>query len=124
MSRCVKSGGKKLCFFSDSMIRGQLLGHEKTPIDVIKMDIESSEWASVPQMIEAGELNNVRQLLIEYHVTSSARDYLLPRLKVMQAIEKAGFKKFYVHKNYACATNINGYPIARTACYEVHYLKR
>lgn len=114
---------KKWPLYSLTDIR-KLLGHQNAQIDVIKIDIESSEWPALPQLVEAGELKNVRQLLMEYHVTSSSRDYLLPRLKALQAIERAGFRKFYVHKNFACATNINGYPIIRTMCYEVHYLKR
>ncbi|XP_059145640.1 probable methyltransferase-like protein 24 isoform X2 [Physella acuta] len=100
------------------------LGHQNSTIDVIKMDIESSEWGALPEMASSGELAKVRQLLLEFHVVSASRDYLLPRLKAMQAIERSGLRKFYAHKNHACVTTIPGFPVARTMCYEVHFLRR
>ena len=32
----------------------KMLGHETTPIDIVKVDIEAYEWMSVKQMFEVG----------------------------------------------------------------------
>ncbi|BFZ00530.1 hypothetical protein BsWGS_03569 [Bradybaena similaris] len=101
-----------------------MLGHDNVTIDVIKMDIESSEWPAIPEMIRSGQLKTVRQLMVEYHVMESSQDYLMPRLQAIQAVEKAGFKRYYVHKNPACGERIPGFPIARVHCYEVHYIRK
>ncbi|XP_059167577.1 uncharacterized protein LOC131949725 [Physella acuta] len=102
----------------------KMLGHQNQTIDVIKMDIEWSEWEAIPEMLASGQLTDVRQFLVEYHVVASGRNYLLPRLKAMQGLEEAGFKRFKTHKNEHCETSIPGYPIKRTQCYEVHYVRR
>ncbi|BFZ00525.1 hypothetical protein BsWGS_03564 [Bradybaena similaris] len=99
-----------------------MLGHDNVTIDVIKMDIEWSEWPAIPEMIRSGQLKSVRQLMVEYHLVGTSRRYMLPRLQTIQAVERAGFKKYYVHKNPACVTRISGFPVARTMCYEVHYV--
>ncbi|XP_013081669.2 probable methyltransferase-like protein 24 isoform X2 [Biomphalaria glabrata] len=99
------------------------LGHTNTTVDIVKMDIESSEWEALPEMVASGELRRVKQLLLEYHLVDQTRDYLLPRLKAIQAVESVGFQKFYVHKNHACTVS-SVFPVTRTRCYEVHYLKR
>ncbi|BFZ00529.1 hypothetical protein BsWGS_03568 [Bradybaena similaris] len=100
-----------------------MLGHDNVTIDVIKMDIESSEWPAIPEMIRSGQLQTVQQFMVEYHVLESSQDYLMPRLKAIQAVEKAGFKRYYVHKNPGCVKKISGFPIARSLCYEVHYIR-
>lgn len=109
--------------FSYTDIRKRL-GHAKEDICLVKMDIEGAERVAIPDMLERGELDSVRQLLMEYHVGSRNRQGTLVNLKLMQGIEKAGFKKFYSHKNPACRRKIPGYPVMRTDCYEVHYLRR
>ncbi|XP_059178737.1 uncharacterized protein LOC131957912 [Physella acuta] len=102
----------------------KMLGHQNTPIDIIKMDIETFEWTSVPEMLASGQLQNVRQFLVEFHVGAATREYLLPRVRLMQDLERAGLRRFYVHKNFYCLKRIEGYPIMRTRCYEVHYMRR
>ncbi|KAK6962366.1 methyltransferase-like protein 24, partial [Biomphalaria glabrata] len=100
------------------------LGHQRDAIDVIKIDIENSEWPAIPEMAESGAFDKVKQLLLEYHVEKTDRNFLLPKLKAIQLVEKAGFKKFYAHKNPACIFSFKGFPVVRTKCYELHYLKR
>eukprot|EP01052_Picozoa_sp_SAG31_P010922 SAG31_NODE_608_length_13576_cov_23.757290_2_plen_324_part_00 len=43
------------------------LGHEHRRIDIVKMDIEGSEWSAVRQMLDVGALHGVEQLLMEVH---------------------------------------------------------
>ncbi|XP_059154467.1 uncharacterized protein LOC131939956 [Physella acuta] len=47
----------------------KMLGHQDKIIDVIKMDIEQYEWNAIPEMITTGQLSQVRQLLVEYHLS-------------------------------------------------------
>ncbi|KAK6962369.1 methyltransferase-like protein 24 [Biomphalaria glabrata] len=100
------------------------LKHQNLTIDVVKMDIEDSEWSTLPQMASSGQLADVKQFLFEYHINEQSRDYILPKLKALQEVERAGFRRFYVHKNPACKVNVNGIPVIRTTCYEVYYLRR
>ncbi|KAK0044059.1 methyltransferase-like protein 24 [Biomphalaria pfeifferi] len=114
---------KKWPLFTFQDIRKKL-GHQNTTADVIKMDIESSEWAALPEMVVSGQLSGVKQMLVEYHLQLQTRNYVLPKLRLMQNLEVAGFKRFYVHKNPVCKLKVKGMPMERTKCYEVHYLKR
>ncbi|KAK0048816.1 methyltransferase-like protein 24 [Biomphalaria pfeifferi] len=100
------------------------LNHQNSSLDVVKIDIEHSEWPALPQIAASGQLADVKQLLLEYHINQQSRDYILPRLKALQEVERAGFRKFYVHKNPACKCDVRGIPVVRTACYEVHYMRR
>ena len=113
------TNAKRWNMYTFSDIR-KLLGHEKTQIDVVKMDIEESEWSAVPDMVRAGELKQFKQLLIEFHVAASSA-----RLKLLQDIERQGYRSFYTHKNVYCQPHaIRGFPGLRTNCYEVHYVRR
>ena len=110
------TNGWKMYTFSD--IR-KLLGHEDVHIDVVKMDIENSEWGVVAAMVRAGEFKHFKQFLIEYHLRSQAN------LKVLQDIDKEGFRSFYTHKNHVyCDSKVKGKPGRSATCYEVHYLRR
>lgn len=37
-------------------------------VDVLKMDIEFSEWSALEDMLDKGHLLHVRQLLVEFHM--------------------------------------------------------
>ncbi|XP_076438143.1 putative methyltransferase-like protein 24 [Babylonia areolata] len=99
-----------------------LLNHTHTPIDVLKMDVEGSEWPSLSAMLKERQLDNVRQLLVEYHTTSDDAATLRSRLTIIGDLERAGFRKFYITKNAGCGRAAVGVPIKRTSCYEVHYV--
>ena len=86
------------------------------------MDIEHSEWAALPEILSSGELDGVKQLFVEYHVTSALNNR--NGLKTIQAVERDGWRKFYVRKNLHCARKQEGFPVRRTSCYEVMYLRR
>ncbi|CAG5118561.1 unnamed protein product, partial [Candidula unifasciata] len=40
-----------------------MLGHNTKDIDIVKMDIENSEWLALPEMIKSDQLTTVRQLM-------------------------------------------------------------
>ncbi|XP_059176968.1 probable methyltransferase-like protein 24 [Physella acuta] len=102
----------------------RMLGHENKVIDVIKMDVESSEWPAIPDMTSSGAMRDVRQFLVEYHIVNITQESLVTKVKAMQSIEKAGFKIFYTHKNEYNRILVKGFPAERTQCYEVHYIRR
>lgn len=63
-------------------------------IDVLKMDIESTEWQFIQR--EAVLLRNVGQFLVELHVPQSAQH----SLQFLEAIETQGMGLFFKELNY------------------------
>ncbi|XP_067653276.1 probable methyltransferase-like protein 24 [Haliotis asinina] len=100
----------------------KLLNHTGRVVDVLKMDVEGSEWPSLPNIVSSGELSKVRQLLVEYHGPCTEKNDCINRLKLLKDIYDAGFRKFYVHKNHHCTLNNALFPVLRTFCYEIHYV--
>uniref|UniRef100_A0A0B7A6J9 Methyltransferase domain-containing protein n=1 Tax=Arion vulgaris TaxID=1028688 RepID=A0A0B7A6J9_9EUPU len=100
-----------------------LLKHERSTIDVIKMDVENAEWSALDDMVTSDQFKNVRQLFIEFHVFKK-NITVLEKLKTLRSLEVAGFQRFYVHKNKSCKLHDSRFPVRRTFCYEVHYIKR
>jgi hypothetical protein len=50
----------------------EMLGHQPTLIDVLKMDIEFYEWDAIPQMLRSGFLAyKVKQLAVEIHFNAN-----------------------------------------------------
>ncbi|XP_048253097.1 probable methyltransferase-like protein 24 [Haliotis rufescens] len=99
-----------------------MLNHNQNAIDVLKMDVESSEWRSLPEMVASRDLRSVRQLLVEYHGKCTDRDACIQMLKVLKDVYDLGFRKFYVHKNPGCHLKSSVFPVERTFCYEIHYV--
>ncbi|XP_071082994.1 probable methyltransferase-like protein 24 isoform X2 [Haliotis cracherodii] len=99
-----------------------MLNHNQNAIDVLKMDVESSEWRSLPEMVASRDLRSVRQLLVEYHGKCTDRDECIQMLKVLKDVYDLGFRKFYVHKNPGCHLKSSVFPVERTFCYEIHYV--
>ncbi|XP_046555811.1 probable methyltransferase-like protein 24 [Haliotis rubra] len=100
----------------------KMLNHTGKVIDVLKADVERSEWTSLPEMTSSGELMHVKQLLIEYHGDWRNRHQCINNLKILKDVHDIGFRKFYVHKNPACNHRSPLFPVNRTRCYEVHYV--
>ncbi|KAK7474082.1 hypothetical protein BaRGS_00034688 [Batillaria attramentaria] len=94
------------------------------PIDIVKMDIEHSEWLALPEMVRTGELFKVRQLLVEFHLHGGDnQEEVRGRLPVLKQLEDLGFRLFHTHLNPECDEIPAGdFPVERTTCYEVYYL--
>ena len=100
------------------------------------MDVEFAEWIALPEMLKSGALKGVKQLLVEYHTEFSDSYYkeMMPsvhikeadetrnRLKTVKALQTAGFRVFYPHKNEHCDMDVFGFASRTTSCYEVHYM--
>ena len=72
----------------------QLLKHASLTIDILKMDVEGSEWPALRQMLDSKVLNNVRQLNLELHSAFSVESLL-----IMKDLFSHGFKIFWTRKN-------------------------
>ena len=97
----------------------------QSTIDILKIDIEHSEWPSLVSMMENGELKNVRQFLIEFHtqITAVPREVTYrQRLHLLAEIEQLGFRRFYTHMNPWGNLRSGEYPDARTTAYEVYFV--
>ena len=91
-------------------------------IDLIKMDIEHSEWTALRDMLGKGELDHVRQLLVEFHLYNANAIDVRNRMLVLKQIEDKGFRRFYTHLNPNCGDLLNVFPVSRTTCYETYYV--
>ncbi|XP_076464781.1 putative methyltransferase-like protein 24 [Babylonia areolata] len=91
----------------------KMLKHEQVMIDIVKMDIESSEWLTLPDMIETGALNLVRQFMVEFHRPQSDPK-LRERLYTLKKLESLGFQRFHTHMNYHCTDLLHEYPSPQT----------
>ena len=69
--------------------------HGEETIDYLKMDIESSEWLVLPQIIKSKMLNKVRQLGVEFHfeTTGNLKQYQT-LVGIIKSIEDAGMIRF------------------------------
>ena len=51
------------------------MGHKNRRIDVLKMDVEFAEWIAIPEMIRSGQMKNIKQALLEFHVEEPSWSY-------------------------------------------------
>ena len=61
------------------------------------MDIEASEYSTLETMYKEKSLRNVKQILIEVHLTTMAD---VQRYQTIQRLEELGFRRFAVHFNH------------------------
>jgi len=106
------------------------LGHNK--ITIMKMDIEFSEWAALRQMLDAGTLNKVEQLLVEVHFWMfhhekghSDSPFVISYWDgIITGINDHGFRLFNHHLNPGSNIEDWGRHMARQpCCYELSYFK-
>ena len=75
-------------------------------IDLLKIDVEASEWESLPQMVKNNFLGNtVKQLVIELHFYNpNDKNEALARncLSALRGLNDAGFLVFSRERNTFC----------------------
>ncbi|XP_053390598.1 probable methyltransferase-like protein 24 [Mercenaria mercenaria] len=74
----------------------KLLNHTERVIDILKIDIESGEWTALPEMLESGVLERVKQLSIEIHYDKARGNH---QLKTLRKLYEAGFRIFMHEHN-------------------------
>uniref|UniRef100_A0A0B7B897 Methyltransferase domain-containing protein n=1 Tax=Arion vulgaris TaxID=1028688 RepID=A0A0B7B897_9EUPU len=100
-----------------------VLEHTNRNIDLIKMNIDGTEWSVLYGMLNNDELDNVKQLLVEYHVAPPPNEERLRRIiKVLSNLSEVGFRKFYVHKNPRGSFHHPNFPVMIPKSYQIHYL--
>ncbi|XP_033757609.1 methyltransferase-like protein 24 [Pecten maximus] len=121
-----KNGGEKFRMETLKLLRTRM-GHDKIPIDIIKIDIGAAEWHILPNIIETGALLGVRQLLIEVHVAIQGADiHFREKLVILRELYDMGFRLFWSHpsdepgKTFRCSVNQKH----TTCCYELHFINK
>ena len=77
-------------------------------IDILKIDIECSEWTSFDAILASPQcLANVKQLMVEFHPCYFKRGVTTPQTllshwRTLREIDKLGFKLWKVWNNYVC----------------------
>ncbi|XP_076101103.1 putative methyltransferase-like protein 24 [Mytilus galloprovincialis] len=95
------------------------LNHTSRNVNVLKMDIENSEWASLPNIIQTGALRHTTQLLVEFHGSSAS----LEKLIILREIYNEGFRIYWYHRNPAKSNLIQGRFVQHSSCYEVYFVR-
>nr|XP_002736079.1 PREDICTED: methyltransferase-like protein 24-like [Saccoglossus kowalevskii] len=100
------------------------LGHTQRNIDVLKIDIEQTEWDALQNMLEMGTLQFVKQLVFEIHLwhrkKSGHRDELRLWNSILANLHDQGFRLVYVHKNpLSTAVNLGQGYEEEACCYEL-----
>lgn len=99
--------------------------HPTESITVLKIDIEEWEMLALPQMISDGVLQNIKQLLIEFHITTRPepnKQRYQQGLDILIDLYNIGFRIFWTKRNLFCRfTSFEG-DIERTGCHEVSFV--
>ncbi|XP_070204718.1 probable methyltransferase-like protein 24 [Littorina saxatilis] len=79
----------------------QQMKHADRTIDLLKIDIESSEWQVIRNILDTGVLRQVKQLLLEWHIfpdTPPRKEYV-KLAEVLDELKAAGFRSFHRHEH-------------------------
>ncbi|KAL3869042.1 hypothetical protein ACJMK2_041785 [Sinanodonta woodiana] len=96
-----------------------MLNHTKRDIDILKMDVEGSEYASFLEMARSGELKHVRQICVELH--SWAKETINEQITAMRTLYEHGFRIFMRERNlyHECLFTSGEIPRKKTQCMEM-----
>lgn len=76
------------------------LRHLKRQLDVLRIDIDSSEWTVLPSLVISGTLRHVKQLFLELHGDSDdGGEVYRHRLSVLRQLHDIGFRSFWAQPN-------------------------
>ncbi|KAK7486300.1 hypothetical protein BaRGS_00022470, partial [Batillaria attramentaria] len=123
-SYTVTRGNETWNISSFSKIR-EMLNHTAAVIDVVKMDIEWGEWDALPSMIKEGQLVNVRQFAVEFHVEKEEQKdkrKLLTYLGILRNLQEIGFRRYMTHMNPYGIPRALRHSEIESCCYEVYFL--
>jgi hypothetical protein len=78
-------------------------------IDYLKIDVETAEWRVLPQIVESGMMDKVKQLSVEIHLPNGSDDENVDRnfsldeyrklAGILQSLEKYGLVRFDSKRN-------------------------
>jgi hypothetical protein len=101
----------------------------QTTIDVVKIDIDYSEWECLRTMLRDGVLRRVRQLVLEVHTSEihlvnrpSIREDFADMYAILLELEKVGFRRHHHHVNPAgMYTSLRSGQL-QSCCYDLSYI--
>ncbi|KAJ8310293.1 hypothetical protein KUTeg_012158 [Tegillarca granosa] len=99
-------------------------GHKGKIVDFMKMDVESSEWGSVPQMISSGVMKNIRQFAFEIHtprIVDDTNPWYKGKLPFFRDLYDQGFRIFWSHANPFCVYRGKDGK-SRAMCFEIYFI--
>ncbi|XP_046578295.1 probable methyltransferase-like protein 24 [Haliotis rubra] len=95
----------------------QMLGHTNRHIDVLKIDVETSEWPTAKDLAESGVLSKVKQFAVEWHLfpTYPSKDKYVEFYTSVQGMKEKGLRTFradfhnrnYGEKNWIMQADVN-----------------
>ena len=96
-------------------------------IDVLKIDIDYAEWESLPEILSADSLRDVRQMVLEIHtpeVFGRATDeqHFRRMWSTLADIEFLGVRRYWVHPNPAGHYISLRTGLSKTCCYDMGYI--
>lgn len=91
-------------------------------LDLLKLDIEGSEWSALDQMMTSGSLRNVRQLLVEYHFEDLTTYEKKRNLGVFRRLYDYGFRVFSREMNIGRAKFIKEFGYSVASFVEISYV--
>ncbi len=99
----------------------------QTTVDLLKIDIEVSEWWAFPEMLKSGALKNVKQFCFEIHIKlkpqpEASKEMYLKGLNLLRDFYHAGFRIFRTHKNMLAKYN-SMFGMLRTGCHELYMVR-
>ncbi|XP_046450333.1 probable methyltransferase-like protein 24 [Daphnia pulex] len=72
-----------------------LHGGDSSVIDYLKIDVETTEWRVLPQIIESGMMDKVRQLAVEIHLDcDKSIRHCRQQAGILQSLEGYGMVRF------------------------------
>jgi hypothetical protein len=96
-------------------------------IDYLKIDIETTEWDVLPQIIQSGMMNRVRQLSVEIHLDLTEYSHNYQRqASILQSLEDYGMVRFDSKPNIYSKTsmkNVSSFTTYELAWYNNRLLR-
>jgi len=93
-------------------------------IDILKIDIECSEWSALDAMLASPWcLSRVKQLMVNFHECGETKRQLVSYWRTLWQIDRLGFKLWRVWNNNACkfaSSQFNGTLFYR--CFNAYYI--
>ncbi|XP_067667585.1 uncharacterized protein [Haliotis asinina] len=77
----------------------EMLGHTNRHLDVLKIDIETSEWPAVKDIVESGLFSKIRQFSVEWHLFPEypSKQEFAGFYENVMAMKKQGLRTFKSH---------------------------
>lgn len=92
-------------------------------IEILKFEVEGSEFSALENMISEHSLRRVKQVMFEMHsyLTAMNAKNTVRYSNILQGLHQEGFKRYYSHENLGCEAKL-GRAGSRAYCTELYYI--